>query len=220
MPPMTPNIVPIIRYDDPPAAIAWLVRAFGFEKLNEHAVRWGAGVVAVTAHGDSAVHICGSSPQRTLTDPDGFSWSFGHDAMGAGAGDVSIVPEIRYRDLASAARWLEEIGFEKTFEVPGPDGVPAHVEMRFGSGHIFISPLSPEGEFADVTQFANVIVDDPDAHHARAAAAGANIVIAPTDTPFGARCYAARDPENVLWWLGTYRPAQPGLAPKTTRENP
>jgi uncharacterized glyoxalase superfamily protein PhnB len=28
-----PNIFPAIRYDDAPAAIEWLVRAFGFEKL-------------------------------------------------------------------------------------------------------------------------------------------------------------------------------------------
>ena len=208
MPHMTPNIVPIIRYDDPAAAITWLVRAFGFEKVSAHSVRWGAGVVAVTAH-DRGIYVSGSSPQHSLTDPGGISWTFGHDYLGARPGEVSIVPEIRYRDLAGAERWLHEIGFEKTFEVPGPGGVPTHIEMRLGGGHVFLSPLSPEGEYADVTQFANVIVDDPDAHHARAAAAGANVVIAPRDTPFGARFYAARDSENVLWWVSTYRPAKP-----------
>ena len=41
---------------------------------------------------------------------------------------------------------------------------------------------------------------------------GINVVIAPADTPFGARFYAVRDPENLLWWISTYRPAKPGIA--------
>ena len=85
--------------------------------------------------------------------------------------------------------------------------------MRLGDGTIYVSPLSATGSFADVTQFVNLVVDDPDAHHARAVTAGANVVIAPRDTPFGARFYAVRDPENALWWLSTYRPAKPGTAP-------
>jgi uncharacterized glyoxalase superfamily protein PhnB len=28
----------------------------------------------------------------------------------------------------------------------------------------------------------------------------------PQDAPFGARFYAARDPEGVLWWISTYVP--------------
>jgi uncharacterized glyoxalase superfamily protein PhnB len=97
--------------------------------------------------------------------------------------------------------------------VPGPDGAPVHLEMRLGAGTIYVSPMSEQGSFADVSQFANIVVDDPDQHHARAVAAGANVVIAPRDTPFGARFYAVRDPEHVLWWLSTYRPSQPGTAP-------
>ncbi|PYR31525.1 MAG: hypothetical protein DMF90_25460 [Acidobacteria bacterium] len=105
------------------------------------------------------------------------------------------------------------LGFEITFEVPGPDGVPRHAEMRLGVGTLYVAPLSPEpGPFADVTQFANLVVDDPDRHHAHAKAAGANVVISPRDTPFGARYYAVRDPEHVLWWISTYRPAMPGQA--------
>ena len=48
---------------------------------------------------------------------------------------------------------------------------------------------------------------DPDAHHERAVAAGAQIVRELTDQPYGAREYTARDPEGHVWSFGTYRPA-------------
>jgi uncharacterized glyoxalase superfamily protein PhnB len=55
-----------------------------------------------------------------------------------------------------------------------------------------------------------VIVDDPDAHHARAVAAGAEIVLELHDQDYGSRDYSARDPEGYVWHFGTYRPAAPG----------
>ena len=51
-----------------------------------------------------------------------------------------------------------------------------------------------------------VAVDDPDAHHERATAAGAEIVMPPTNMDYGSREYAARDPEGNVWSFGTYRP--------------
>jgi uncharacterized glyoxalase superfamily protein PhnB len=49
-------------------------------------------------------------------------------------------------------------------------------------------------------------VNDPDAHHARAAAAGAEIVFGFTDQPYRSREYAALDPEGNVWAFGTDRP--------------
>ena len=51
-----------------------------------------------------------------------------------------------------------------------------------------------------------VVVGDPDGHHQRAQAAGANIVRALTDEPYGSREYSARDLEGNLWSFGTYDP--------------
>jgi uncharacterized glyoxalase superfamily protein PhnB len=42
-------------------------------------------------------------------------------------------------------------------------------------------------------------VDDPEAHHARATAAGAEIVFELTDQPYESRTYAAPDPEGNIW---------------------
>ena len=51
-----------------------------------------------------------------------------------------------------------------------------------------------------------VIVDDPDALHDRAKAAGATIVMELTDQPYGSREFAAEDPEGNVWCFGTYDP--------------
>jgi len=231
---MKPNIVPVLQYDNVQAAIEFLVRAFGFTRrrldttpagaIARAELRFASGALCVRSASAAtgpwagirhAIHVATTSMRDLTTrDPGGFFWSFGPDDMGAGEGEVTIVPELRYRDIVSATAWLHEhFGFETTFKVPGPDGAPVHVEMRLGDGAIYVGPVSAKGSFADVTQFVNLVVNDPDAHHAHAVAAGANVVIAPRDTPFGARFYAVRDPENALWWLSTYQPAKPGTAP-------
>jgi uncharacterized glyoxalase superfamily protein PhnB len=51
----------------------------------------------------------------------------------------------------------------------------------------------------------DVVTDDPDALHARAVIAGAQITAAPHDTDYGSRDFAARDPEGNRWSFGTYR---------------
>ena len=47
---------------------------------------------------------------------------------------------------------------------------------------------------------------DPDGHHDRAVAAGAELVMGLTDQDYGSREYAVRDPEGNVWCFGTYRP--------------
>jgi uncharacterized glyoxalase superfamily protein PhnB len=59
---------------------------------------------------------------------------------------------------------------------------------------------------AGINQCLYVAVDDPDAHHERARAAGADIIMEPTNMDYGARNYIARDPEGHLWSFGTYWP--------------
>jgi uncharacterized glyoxalase superfamily protein PhnB len=54
------------------------------------------------------------------------------------------------------------------------------------------------------TQSAYVIVDDADAHHAKAVAAGAEIVLDIKDEDYGGHGYSCRDPEGHLWNFGTY----------------
>jgi len=50
-----------------------------------------------------------------------------------------------------------------------------------------------------------VVTAEPDALHARATAAGAEIIQELEDADYGSRGFAARDPEGNLWSFGTYR---------------
>lgn len=49
-----------------------------------------------------------------------------------------------------------------------------------------------------------VYVADPDAHYRRAVAAGAQVVIAIEDKPYGGRGYSCKDPEGHVWAFGSY----------------
>lgn len=57
-----------------------------------------------------------------------------------------------------------------------------------------------------VTQSPDIVVDDVDAHDARAAAAGAEGVMEPADQDYGGRLHGCRDPEGHLWSFGSYDP--------------
>ena len=57
-----------------------------------------------------------------------------------------------------------------------------------------------------VTQSPYVIVSSIDAHHARAIAAGAEIVLPLAAQDYGGKHYACRDPEGHLWNFGSYDP--------------
>ena len=49
-------------------------------------------------------------------------------------------------------------------------------------------------------------MDDADAHHARARAAGAEILLALEDQDYGGRGYTCRDPQGHVWSFGTFDP--------------
>ena len=51
-----------------------------------------------------------------------------------------------------------------------------------------------------------MIVEDPDAHHERAVAAGAEVIRGLQNEEYGSRGDSARDPEGYVWHFGTYRP--------------
>lgn len=121
----------------------------------------------------------------------------------------NLFPAIRYQDAPAALEWLAKaFGFRKTLVVPMPDGTIAHAQMSFGPGVIMLGSMrdEPGNPWAGVRQGVAVYVADVDAHHARAKAAGAEIVRELEDTPYGSREYSVRDLEGFLWSFVTYRP--------------
>ncbi len=124
-----------------------------------------------------------------------------------------IYPCLSYRDPVAAMDWLTKaFGLVKRAAYPDPDGGIAHAEMSLGAGVIMLgSPRPDKGwvsakDLPAVNQTLYVVVDDPDAHFARAKAAGAEIVIELKDEDYGSRGYTARDLEGNYWSFGTYVP--------------
>jgi uncharacterized glyoxalase superfamily protein PhnB len=128
-----------------------------------------------------------------------------------------VIPSLRYHDAAQAIEWLcRAFGFEKHLVVPGDNGTIAHAQLTFGNGMIMLGSARDD-EFGQLqktpalvggvgTQSPYVIVADVDTHHARAVAAGAQMVYPLKDDGHGGRSYSCRDPEGHLWHFGTYDP--------------
>jgi uncharacterized glyoxalase superfamily protein PhnB len=133
------------------------------------------------------------------------------------AGWPRLSAAVFYDDPKAAIDWLcKAFGFELRLKVEGDDGEIHHSELCFGEGLVMVggtsgkepwqaiyrSPRSAGGVTASLCFF----VDDADAHHARALAAGAKILRGPSTQDYGDdywadRSYGALDPEGHLWWF-------------------
>ena len=125
----------------------------------------------------------------------------------------TLFPVLRYQDATGAIRFLEDaLGFAAEVVHRDDAGHVVHAVLGRPGGAVMLSEARGEGtspyDLGPICVY--VVVDDPDAHHAGAVAAGAEIVEAPVDRDYGSREYAVRDPEGNVWSFGTYQPA---LAP-------
>ena len=130
---------------------------------------------------------------------------------------TNVIATMRYRDAPAAIEWLcRAFGFERHLLVPEADGTIAHAQLVFGNGMIMLGSarddefgkmVKPPAAVGGVaTGGIYVIVEDVDRHHARAAAAGAQITDAPADRDYGGRGYGCRDLEGHVWSFGSYDP--------------
>jgi uncharacterized glyoxalase superfamily protein PhnB len=129
----------------------------------------------------------------------------------------SIIPCLRYRNAPEAIEWLcSAFGFEKNAVYPGENGTIAHAQLTFANGMIMLGSVT-DNEFGRLikqpdeigrcsTETSYVIVQEVDAHYARAKAAGAEILIDIKDEDYGGRGYTCRDLEGHMWSFGSYDP--------------
>lgn len=122
-------------------------------------------------------------------------------------------PWLTYDDAPAAIEFLcKAFGFRRRLVVPGENGAVRHSELTLGDGVVMVGSSDVAKQRTSPRNLAAlhggicVLIDDPDAHHARAAAAGAEITQPPQDEHYGGRGYMARDPEGHLWYFGTYVP--------------
>ncbi|HEY7256924.1 MAG TPA: VOC family protein [Solirubrobacterales bacterium] len=129
-------------------------------------------------------------------------------------GTQTLFPVIRYRDPDAAIEWLgRAFGLTERVVHRDDSGNVMHAELELGDGTVMIGHADPSGWMgggppqplaSTVSLYA--VIEDPDAHHDRAVAAGATVVRELTDQSYGSREYSARDLEGNLWSFGTYRP--------------
>lgn len=124
---------------------------------------------------------------------------------------TSIYPTLRYDDPKAATAFLTEaLGFVEESMHNDDAGSVAHAELSFGDDIVMLGTRSdPPGPFDTGRAVLYLALDDEaavDAHHDRAVSAGAPVVMALTDQPYGSREYAVTDPEGNVWTIGSYRP--------------
>jgi uncharacterized glyoxalase superfamily protein PhnB len=120
----------------------------------------------------------------------------------------------RARDARPLIDFLvEAFGFVENV-VYAEDGVIGHAQLDWPEGGgIMLGDERPNGTAWTTkpgTSGAYVVTADTDALHARAVAAGAEILEGPVDRDYGSRDFIARDPEGNLWSFGTYPGAPRG----------
>ncbi len=127
----------------------------------------------------------------------------------------AIIPGMQYADAPAAIDWLERaFGFQRQLVVPDSTGGIAHAQLLLDGNMIMLgSARGPDeygrktpAEAGGVTMLISVTLDDPDAHHARAVNAGAEIIRPVEDMDYGGRSYCARDCGGHVWTFGSYDP--------------
>lgn len=126
-------------------------------------------------------------------------------------GEVTAYASARYADPDAAIAWLHDaLGFETQELVRDEAGAVVHAEVRLGGAIVMLSIAGVGREpFRSLPAGAGIVyiaVENPDALHDRAVAAGADIALGLTDTDYGSRDFTVRDPEGNAWSFGTYRP--------------
>ncbi|HEY0136477.1 MAG TPA: VOC family protein [Nannocystis sp.] len=122
-----------------------------------------------------------------------------------------ITPGLVYTDAPAAIEFLRDaFGFEVRERLDMSDGRVGHAQLELEGGVVTLSSVWPELGLASPRDLTAVhgqtrcFVDDVDAHHARARAAGATIVAGLSDEFYGDRIYRAVDPEGHRWIFATH----------------
>ena len=114
----------------------------------------------------------------------------------------TVTPWIISRDTAGLIDYLKEaFDAEEIARVVGEDGRIGHAEVRIGDS--IVMPFDAPPDWPPTPAFLRLYVEDADAAHRRAVAAGGTSVTEVTHLFFGDRIGRVRDPLGNLWWLQT-----------------
>jgi uncharacterized glyoxalase superfamily protein PhnB len=125
--------------------------------------------------------------------------------------DPCLFPALRCRDAAATIDWLALFGFAVLSRYGEGDRID-HAELARGASILMLGSSRDDAFGALIGapgpggSALYVTVDDADALHAQAVAAGVDVAEPPTDRDYGSREFTCRDPDGRVWCFGTYRP--------------
>lgn len=118
-------------------------------------------------------------------------------------------PSLALKDFEQSRRfYTEAFGFDFDYALEAPDGTPVHAEFRYQGEVLFMcapEDVWPDGAKSPATSGTDapinlaVYVEDIDAFHACATAAGATCEQQPADQFYGDRTAVYRDPSGYRW---------------------
>ncbi len=121
-----------------------------------------------------------------------------------------VSPYLVTQDAEAVKAFMEAVFRARVSDGPylRPDGRIMHVAMAIGDSVILLgTPPEPEWE---QTAFLHIYVEDCDAAHDAAVAAGAESEMPPSDQSHGDRAAMIRDMAGNLWWIATRMPEDDG----------
>jgi uncharacterized glyoxalase superfamily protein PhnB len=106
-----------------------------------------------------------------------------------------IIPVLEYPDVRAAVDWVcRAFGFQERLRIG-----EHRSQLSFGAGSLVIAQAGPGVAAQGFRQSLMVCVPHVERHCEHASAAGARILEAPADHPYGERQYGAEDPWGQRW---------------------
>lgn len=113
--------------------------------------------------------------------------------------NATVIPVLIYPDVREAVAWLAEaFGFSERVQI----GENHRSQLRVGDGAVIIGDIRDDRRPprpGEATHSVMVRVEDARGHCERARAAGARILMEPTDFDYGERQYNAEDFAGHRW---------------------
>ncbi|MFD9636052.1 VOC family protein [Streptomyces violascens] len=118
-------------------------------------------------------------------------------------GYSTVTPWIISRDTRQLIDYLKRaFGAAELACLVGADGTVEHAEVRIGDSVVMMFDARPE--WPPTPAFLRLYVEDADAVHRQAVAAGGTSVTEVTHLSFGDRVGRVRDPLGNLYWIQTH----------------
>jgi len=110
-----------------------------------------------------------------------------------------VVPILNVSDVEASVAWFGRLGWEPGFQWRGTEGGPVDFgAVVAGDLEIFLC-RDGQGGRGDDGAWMSIWVDDVDALHERALAAGLAITHPPTDEPWNVREFHVRHPDGHVF---------------------